>query len=989
MNLNKKFKILYSKLNSEQKKAVDLIEGPVMVVAGPGTGKTYLLTMRIANILIKTDTPPEAIIALTFTESGVASMRKKLAEIIGSTAYRVTIATFHGFANDVIKNYPENFPGIIGFNNISEVDQISIIREIIDKTNFKTLKPFGDNYYYIPSIMHSLNEIKRQGVLPEEFQKIVQKKDKEFLKIEDLYHSSGKYEGIMKGKYLKEQKYLERNKELAIVYNQYQEKMGKLKFYDYSDMIIQTMKALGKNKELLLILQEKYLYILVDEHQDTNSAQNKILELLASYYDNPNLFIVGDEKQAIFRFQGASRENFLYFKNLYKKVEVINLKENYRSTQTILDVANNVNSSGEKLLAKRDYPEVPIYLGSFSEPSAEEYFLADNILKNIKELKKENKPPDQIAVLYRENRDVIPIARMLEKFNIPFVIESDQDVFEDKDIKKLLIILKAVEGFGSALELIELLHVDLFKVPPLDVYKIIKSKLNPYDVIRSSQIMEGLGVEAREELKDIYNKLSGWKRDSFNEEAVRSFENIVQQSGFLSHIVSSPSSAEKIRKLHTLFSQIKSLVEKNKNYTLNDFFDYLNILKEHKVSVKSELVHIPDKVRLMTAHRSKGLEFEYVYIFKAVDGKWGSRRNRDLIKLPKDIYFLSECLEEAGDEDERNLFYVALTRAKKKIFITYSEYNQNGREQLINKFFQGVKPEYVQNLEIQESHNKREQSELIPAVVTGSTIEEKSYLNELFFKQGLSVTGLNNYLQCPWRYFYRNLIRIPETPNKNLIFGSAVHNALNFYFDKLVKEGKTPSKDYLINKFEESLRKQPVQEKDYQEALEKGKTALLSYFEEYHDKWRKNILSEFNIRGIELGDNILINGKIDKIEILDSSNKVNVVDYKTGKPKTRNEIEGKTKNSTGDYKRQLLFYYLLLSHFSDKKFQMVSGEIDFIEPDIKGRHKKELFEINPKEVEELETEIKKTAKEIINLDFWDKTCDDDKCIYCNLRKTML
>ena len=979
--LNKNFEVEYGKLNVEQKEAVDSIEGPVMVIAGPGTGKTHLLSMRIANILNKTDTPPEGILALTFTESGVASMRKNLIRIIGSDAYSVNIATFHGFSNDIIKNYPDEFPDIIGSNNITDIDQINIIRGIVDSLSLEMLKPFGDNYFYVRSIISSIDELKRQGLLPEQFKELAERGEKDFLNIEDLYYEKGAYEGKMKGKYIKEKKYIDRNKELAQIYGKYQEKLQELHFYDYGDMIMQVIIALGKNKELLLMLQEQYLYILVDEHQDTNSAQNKILELLANYYKKPNLFIVGDEKQAIFRFQGASRENFLYFKNLYEDVRVINLKSNYRSTQTILNVADNIISSEMNLSAKAGHKETLISISAFSSLEAEQYFLAKNILEEEGSL-------GEIAVLYRENRDVVPIARMFEKLGVPFVIESDQDIMNDEDIKKLLIILKAVQNFGSGQELIEMLHIDIFDIPPIDVYKISSisnKRINPYDVIKSSEIMKKEGIESIDKLKKIYEDLSRWKRFSLNEDTVRSFEDIVRDSGFLSSLISSQSAVEKIKKLHTLFGQVKALVENHKNYTLDDFFSYLDVLKEHNVSIKNESVFAPNKVRLMTAHKSKGLEFDYVYIFNAIDKRWGSRRNINLIKLPIEKNFAID------DNDERNLFYVALTRARKKVFITYSNYNQNGRDQLPSKFLQDIKEDYIELSDVkkkeEEEFNTKKEIEFAPAINKHSTIKEKGLLNELFYKYGLSATALNNYLECPWKYFYRNLIRIPGSPNKHLMFGTAIHSALNLYFNRLAR-GDDLEEKYLVDKFVESLNNQPIQEKEYQEILNKGKKVLSGYYKKYHKEWKNNMLSEFNIRGIELTKNIVINGKIDKIEIIDSSNNVNVVDYKTGKPKTRNDIEGKTKSGNGDYKRQLVFYNLLLNNYQNNKFKMISGEIDFIEPDVKGNYKKEKFKIERGEVKELEEQINKVAKEIINLDFWDKSCDDPKCEYCRMRKTM-
>jgi len=992
-DLKEKFRVAYGRLNPEQKIAVDEIEGPIMVVAGPGTGKTHLLTMRIANILDKTDVPPEAILALTFTESAVASMRKNLSEIIGTMAYRVEITTFHGFANNIIKEYPDEFPSIIGSTNISGVDQIKIIREVIDNSNFTTLKPWGNNYYYVPSIIGAIGDLKQQGFMPDNFKKVIEKQEIDFEATDDLYHEKGAHKGKMKGKYITLQKNIQRNKELAVVYTEYQANLRKSGFYDFSDMIIEVKNALERNNDLLLILQEQFQYLLVDEHQDTNNAQNKILELLANYHENPNLFIVGDEKQAIFRFQGASLENFLYFKNLYSKVKEVSLKHNYRSTQTILDASHNLKPNSVSLLANSDHKESLINVRSFLNPDSENYFVA----KEIKELIDKGQKPEQIAVLYRENRDVFPIARIFRKLDIPFTIESDQDILDDQDVKKLLIILKAVQKFGSDRELVELLYVDVFKIEPLDIYKLAsfnRGGLGIYDLLKNETLLKEAGVENTEKLIAIYQKLSKWKKQSHNKNAVSVFEDIIRESGLLAKIVSDPLAAEKIQKIGVFFDQVKTLIASHKDYTLDDFFEYLDLLKEHNISIKSKgFGYTAGRVRLMTAHKSKGLEFECVYITNTVEGHWGSRRSHDNIKLPEQIYSLLNKIDEDfaddDDEDERNLFYVALTRAKKQIIITYAEKNSEGREKLVSRFVQEIKPEFTKIFELDKTEVKVEDGEkgveFSEELFSKPAIKEKEFLNQLFIKNGLSVTALNNYLSCPWKYFFSNLIRIPGAQNKYMIFGSAVHQALNNYFDALVA-GKEPKKDYLIKRFKESLATGPIQTNEYAEMLKKGENDLSGYYDFYHMEWKSRILNEFNIKRIEINENITINGKIDKIEILNDENNVNVVDYKTGKPKSKNDIMGLNKNSTGDYLRQLTFYNLLLNNYNNGKYKMVSGEIDFVQPDEKGEYHKEIFSITPQMVLDLENQIKSVAKEILELSFWDKTCENNKCEFCALRK---
>lgn len=1014
------FESKYKLLNPEQRQAVDTLDGPVMVIAGPGTGKTEVLTMRIANILRKTKMHPERILALTFTESGAISMRKRLVELIGQDAYRVEISTFHGFANRIIRDYPDYFPTIIGASSITEIEQVDILRGLIDTLSLKDLRPFGDRYYYLRNILAAINELKRQGVAPETFAVIAADAKKDLYDNPDLINQSGKYEGKMKTKYVSVAKHVERNIELAKVYASYQKALAAAKQYDYSDMIMYVALALEANDELLRVLQDAYEYFLVDEHQDTNDAQNRIIEHIASGKESPNLFVVGDEKQAIFRFQGASLENFHYFRDHYKNVVLISLRNNYRSTQAILDAAQGVSPRETALVAKAGHAataraahiEEPAHLAALSLPDAEYYFIA----RKIKELIGEGAAPEEIAVLYRDNKDVAPLARMLEKEKILFNIESDQDVLGDEEIKKLVRILRAVQRFGNDVTLAEALHVDFLGIAPIDVYKLsayaARQRMKLYEVMRSPALLAAAGVESASKTAygSFFNRLSGWQRAAKNRGAGEAFEMIVYESGFLTALLNHPSATEKLAKLHALFGLLKSSIERQKNYMLDDFFRYLDLMEEHGLAIKStDTVRLAGRVRLMTAHRAKGLEFDYVFIINAVDRKWGSRFHRESIKLPTKIY--RAVSETDDDADERNVFYVALTRARKELFVTLSKADRDGKEQLPTQFIAELKEDILTPYDTtayeKDFAARRQEIEFAPPPAKTPELKDKEFLNELFRTQGISVTALNNYLECPWAYFYRNLVRIPEAPNKHLSFGNAVHAALKSYFDafdgtdgasgeaKRIDRGKA----YLVQRFEESLAHEPIKESEYEEALEKGRRALPIFYDEYHATWMsspmaRRALNEARVEGVVLEDGTPINGKLDRMEFLGDDvggsassaarESVRVVDYKTGKPKTRNDIEGNTASSDGNYKRQLVFYKLLLDKEGNR--DMKDGVIQFIEPDDRGKMHREEFEITPGEVKVLEKLVMDMAHEILDLSFWDKGCHEKDCKYCELRR---
>lgn len=968
--IDDKFTGAYAKLNKRQKEAVEAIEGPVMVVAGPGTGKTQILTLRIANILAKTDTAPEQILALTFTESGVAGMRKRLAELIGSRAYAVNINTFHGWCNEVIKKYPEDFPRIIGSKNIHEVEQIEILEELVEELPLKLLRPFGDKFLYIKPLRGAIEELKREGLTPTEFKNILTAEEKREVKWK------------RKSDELKYQRQLAKNKELSLVYEMYEERLATLKLYDFSDMIMEVLRALKEEPELLQILQEEHQYVLVDEHQDTNNAQNKIIEFLMSYHPNPNLFVVGDEKQAIYRFQGASLDNFLYFKKVYPVAKLIVLEDNYRSQQAVLDAAHNL-LAGAKLTAQSAHPVKPIKVYAFNSAEAEAYWLATVLKEKIKQ----GVEPSELAVLYRDNRDAFPVARMLEKVSVPFAIESDQDLLSQKDVRQLITLLTTLSHFGEDEHLAPALLLPFFEVDPLLVYGVLRQaheeKKSLWTLVKNDSSLE-----------HIYRQLKEWHSWCQEDDLLTVFEKLVRAT-VLASILASPEAEERFEAVRRLYAEVGTLVEAKPEATLADFFKYLETVKTHSLFIKrAKLGGRPGKVRLMTAHRSKGLEFDEVFIVGAHDGHWGGKKTRELLKLMPAVYNLvSEERLPAGaevEDDERRLFYVALTRARQEVHISFSKWGDNGKEQLPSQFVTEIKPELK---EVVETSIWQEQYKNNKEIIFSSaqTIQEHSWHNqelvkEFFLQQGLSVSALNNYLECPWKYFYRNLIRLPEAQTKHQFYGTAVHAALADAF-RLIKE-KDLTKESLLASFEANLSKLPLSKNDFTEVLTKGRAALAGWWEAHHKSWERNVLTEFRIVGVLLTSVIRLTGVLDKVEFIGSSNKVRVVDYKTKQPMSRNAIIGETQTDDGNYFRQLVFYKLLLDRYDQGKYEMQEGMIDFIEPNDSGRYKTESFEIIQENTEELELVIKKAAEEILNLTFWNQRCGDKKCKYCALRDLM-
>ncbi len=1000
MNATTAYQSAYNTLNAKQREAVDTIEGPVMVIAGPGTGKTQILAMRIANILRTVDIVPSAILAITFTESAASAMRARLVSLIGNAGYQVTINTFHSFCNSLIQAYPEEFPRIIGSQQMTEVDQVRIVTSLIEQGTYTILKPHGDPLFYTKAILRNIHILKREGVSPTAFFTLVDQAEKQFYARDDIYHKTGAHAGALKGVAQDELKRIQKNKELAAVYKEYQNVCARDRRYDFDDMIMEVLEAFERSTDFLRTIQERYQYILIDEHQDTNNAQNKVIELLCSFDQHPNIFLVGDEKQAIYRFQGASYENFMRIREHYPNTRIIALEENYRSSQYVLDAAHGVGEHIVKrpqaLQARASHKNTPIQVHSYHDATQE----VTSLCKEIKTEIENGVAPEEIAIIYRENKDAYRIAQACEQQHIPYGIESDQDIFTDPLVHQLLILLRAVDDPLNAENMVAFLHAPYQSLHPLDVFGLIQYA-HEKRIPLITALRRCVNTDNQDHYEDgksceaLYKSIIAWMRFVKEHAPLTCIDVIVRESGLMQYATQAIDRLESLYKIKKIYTELERVVEQNPHATLHDLLVHIQLMEDHQLALKAGAGKPTiGRVRLMTAHKSKGLEFDHVYIPYAYDGHWGNKRMPAILPLLPNVYVSDKTLQEhqeTTDSEDRRLFYVALTRARKTAHISYARHDELQREQLPCVYISEIRPDTMQYHEVPYEEVAPNMNQTIVVQNTAASIQEsvRRLAQEELHRKGLSVTALNNYKTCPWKYFYVNLLTVPQTKQPHQMYGTAMHATYKDTLAYIQEETRTHEliSKYLSDRFRTHITHQPFSQQDLEIYTARGLEALAHYAPIITTQWHIPARGEFKISGVQITKEVALHGIIDRMETL-PGNAVRVVDYKTGKHKSRAEIEGKTKTSTGDIFRQLVFYKLLLDAYEKGTYHMESGKIEFVEPNEKGAYRQEEFFVSDAQVKELTEYIHQVINEIENLSFWDTRCEDASCEFCELRNMM-
>lgn len=1006
------FSTAYKKLNAAQKIAVDTTEGPVLVVAGPGTGKTQVLAARIANILLKTDSNPYNILALTFTDSAAKNMRERVVQMIGQAGYYVHITTFHSLCASIIKSHPEYFPIDRESQPLTNIERYTLLENILTSQNLDILKPINRPLFYIKDILRAISDLKREGLSVDEFAQIVEK---------DLGTLP---EDIKKSELLKLQKQQQKNRELATIYKDYEDQLRESLRYDFDDMISLVVAAFEHNEDFLQQYQEQFQYILVDEFQDTNSAQNKIVNLLASFWgEQANVFVVGDPHQSIYRFQGASVENIYGFIDTYKSAVVVTLTEGYRCPQIIYDAAHALITHNT-LTALDGNTHREQLVGSLSQllHSANSTQLNPELLvapsqllelvqvaEDVATLIKDGVPAQDIAILYRTNAEAAQIQQVLERWNIAYEIDGGSDVLQNEvtcELLELCTVIDALRSGGDGHQLFEVLGYPWLDLDSSIVFRIAraagKCEVSIYELLRKGydyyvNCDPGTPVTPQQfqPFTEFIAKLEAWAILDSHVTFPEWFETVLNESGLLSWIKQQDNKIELLLNINALFGEIKKLAHGNREIKLTQFLSAITVMREHGIAIQPEDLNVSEgAVQLATVHKAKGREWDYVFIVHCIDGKWGNRRNVDLIPLPPSLLKFSDISKKERNEDERRLFYVALTRAKKQVICCYptTVISENRSQDVVGSMFllevgQFLKPKKESSLSYVNKEEEYLERLVAAAQPKYTQSSEKEFFKKLVDELKLSVTVLNDYLRDPEYFVTYRLLKVPQAKPSFLAYGTAIHFALEKMYSYRQKQGVCLPEPKFLKAYEYALQKELLTADEFSRRLEKGKIILSEYYNHVCEEEVQPIyIEKFFGSGFShtrLGDIPLL-GRVDRIDLLDTEKKlVKVVDYKTGRVQSANEIEGKTISAglsereqslpepiRGPYKRQLLFYKLLTELDSTFNQTVTQGTFEFIEPSkTSQKFVRREFDLYQKDVDLLKELVREVMSEIRNLKF--------------------
>ncbi len=858
----------YKKLTKEQRQAVDTVEGPVVVLAGPGTGKTHILTLRIANILRTTQATPDSIIALTFTESAVRTMRRRLTALIGEeTARKITISTFHGFAELVRAEYPDAFSEDIDRRLMGDVEQTLLLREAIDTSDIDILRPVKVPYIYLNDLRGLYDVLLREGLTLEEYRLWGKDSARILSEDESLQYKRGKHIGELTKIGLGKVARFDRVDEAVSILERYKEIKKERGLADFSDMLEGVVEHIASDESLRSDLQERYQYILADEHQDANALQHRLLEMFA--YDNhPNLFVVGDEKQSIYRFQGAEIGAFDTFIKKFPRTVVITLTSSFRSYQNILDTAHSVVEKTENsvpLVATRNNDESHVSRIVADDPLDERAKIASL----IEGLISDGALPHEIAVITRKNSIADLVAQVLVARGLPVLRAGDLSLTDRPVMRALISLMSYVADPLLIGSLREALLAPWWNIPTTELLRFLRTT-SDRDFIKELSRM----------YPDTYRIISSCVQEALVQTPTACFSYTFTESGARDYFLSHAEHVDDITLVRALMMHLESATRFTEATTFAEAFATLSKAREHGLSpVKVSITEREGFITVITAHKSKGMEFRYVIIPDCTENAWekGGRAS----KIP------SPFENKQSIDDARRLFYVALTRAKDHAYLSFASTSQEGRDRLPTLLMPDGLPETVV---------KGEALPLLHEVVTAPA-KLRELVEYYLATSRLSPSAVNEYIESPPTFFARRVLRIHEPPMLPLVYGSAIHVALA---ESLSGASEKDVFATLTRVFERSLLKRDAVfdklRKEAKRTIEAVLPELNSLGVPVHIE--KGFSMTHDVDGVPM----TLAGKVDAVFMKDE--KKYLADFKTGSSVS-------AKNEA--YARQLALYSVMLS----------------------------------------------------------------------------
>jgi len=874
-------------LSDTQRQAVLHGDGPLLIVAGAGTGKTTVLTRRIAHLIASKRARPEQILALTFTEKAAVEMAERVDQLIPYGYAETWIGTFHAFGDRVLRESALEVGLSPEFRVLTRPEQIIFLRERLWRLPLQRYRPLGDPTQHLGALLGLVSRAKDEDVSPAAYQAWV-----------DPRRAAAAGED--------EVDEMQRHAELAAFYETYQQLLAEADAVDFGDQIARALGLLRARPSVLARLRERYRYVLVDEFQDTNHAQLELVRLLAGP-DRPNITVVGDDDQAIYRWRGAAAANLLAFRRLYADAREVVLTENHRSTQVILDAAsrliayNNpyrleVIAGIDKRLRSARRAGPPVRHVHLDSVSAE----ADAVAAMIEERLSRGYRPRDLAILVRSNSDADPFLRALNMKGLPHRFTGNRGLYAREEVRLLVSFLRALASPDDSVPIFHLAGGELYAMPERDLIRLNRHaarKTRPLlEVLRGlpeDEELKGIGGAAREAAARLLADLDAATEDVPGRRTGEVLYRYLQSSGLLARL-SQDASAEaeaRVKNIARFFEIVKAYGDVAEHDRVPAFVAHLDLLREAGDDpAVAEADPDDDAVPVLTVHKAKGLEFPVVFLVGCVEQRFPLRARREPLELPGEL--LPETLP-GGDphlHEERRLFYVAMTRAKEELILTSAADYGTARARKVSRFAvealdlpsPAPVPRKSQALEALARHQPSPPDEARPE----GPLPESETLT-------LSFRQIDDYRTCPLKYKYIHRLKVPLLVHHRVVYGSAVHKAVQAHFRARV-EGRPSSEEDVLAAFRAAWVSEGFLSREHEEQrLRAGEEALRRFV-------RDEAASPLTPTGVEkdfafMVDRTRVQGRYDLV--VERPSGVTVLDFKTGAVDDLEEAKKRAKES--------------------------------------------------------------------------------------------